>query len=134
MQNSWIVRLAVNAVGLYAAIALVPGLTVVDENWVTYLWLALFFGIVNALIRPIIKLLTCPFYILTLGLFSLVVNTVMFYFTAWLSGLFGVELVISDFWAAFLGALVVSLVSVLLNAVLPDDNGGRPRSSVKKPQ
>ncbi|MEX1071644.1 MAG: phage holin family protein [Anaerolineales bacterium] len=133
MQNSWIVRLAVNAVGLYAAIALIPGLRVVDENWVTYLWLALFFGIVNALIRPIIKLLTCPFYILTLGLFSLIVNTIMFYITAWLSRLFGVELVISDFWAAFLGALVVSLVSVALNAVLPDDNA-RPRSSVKRPQ
>jgi putative membrane protein len=132
MQNWWIVRLAVNAVALYAAIALVPGLSVPDENWLTYLWLALFFGIVNAFLKPILKLLTCPFYILTLGLFSLVVNTVMFYFTGWLSGLFGVELVIEDFGAAFLGAIVVSIVSVLLNAVIPDGDD-RPRSSMKRP-
>lgn len=132
MQNWWIVRLAVNAVGLYAAIALVPGLTVPDENWLTYLWLALFFGIVNAFIRPIFNLLTCPFYILTLGLFTLVANTVMFYVTAWLSGLFGVELVIEDFGAAFLGALVVSIVSMILNAILPDGNN-RPASTRKRP-
>jgi putative membrane protein len=133
MQNSWIVRLAVNAVGLYAAIALVPGLAVQDENWVTYLWLALFFGIVNALIRPVLKLLTCPFYILTLGLFSLIVNTIMFYFTAWLGGLFGVVLLIDGFTAAFLGAIIVSLVSMLINAVLPDGNDKPRRVAVKKP-
>lgn len=132
MQNWWIVRLAVNAVGLYAAIAIVPGLSVPDENWLTYLWLALFFGIVNAFIRPIFNLLTCPFYILTLGLFTLVANTIMFFVTAWLSGLFGVELVIEDFWAAFLGALVVSIVSMILNAILPDGND-RPTSTRKRP-
>src|SRR3972149_10253866 len=132
MKNSWIVRFAVNAVALYAAIALVPGLTVGNENVVTYLWLALFFGIVNAFIRPVLKLLTCPFYILTLGLFALIVNTILFYFTSWLSGLFGVELIIDSFSAAFLGALVVSLVHIVLHAVLPD-NGKKPRSSVKKP-
>jgi putative membrane protein len=131
MQNSWIVRLAVNAVGLYAAIALVPGLSVPEENWLTYVWLALFFGIVNAFIRPILKLLTCPFYILTLGLFSLVVNTIMFYFTQWLSGLFGVVLQIDNFTAAFLGALIVSIVSVLLNMILPDN--GKPSPTIKRP-
>jgi putative membrane protein len=133
MKNSWIVRFAVNAVALYAAIAIVPGLTVQNENWVTYVWLALFFGIVNAFIRPVLKLLTCPFYILTLGLFSLVVNTVLFYVTAWLSGLFGVALEIQSFGAAFLGALIVSIVHIVLNAVLPD-NDHRPRSTVKTPQ
>lgn len=132
MKNSWIVRFAVNAVALYAAIAIVPGLSVQNENWVTYIWLALFFGIVNAFIAPVLKLLTCPFYVLTLGLFSLVVNTLLFYATAWLSNLFGVALHIENFGAAFLGALIVSLVHIVLNAVLPDGNH-RPRASVKKP-
>lgn len=133
MKNSWIVRFAVNAVALFAAIAIVPGLAVQNENWVTYVWLALFFGIVNAFIRPVLKLLTCPFYILTLGLFALVVNTILFYVTAWLSGLFGVALLIDSFGAAFLGALIVSLVHIVLYAVLPD-NDHKPRSSVKTPQ
>lgn len=132
MKNSWLVRFAVNAVALYAAIAIVPGLTVADESWSTYLLLALFFGIINAFLGPILKLVTCPFYILTLGLFSLVVNTLLFYATQWLSGLFGVNLSIQDFGSAFLGALIVSLVHIVLYAVLPD-GGSRPRIHAKKP-
>lgn len=132
MKNSWIVRFAVNAVALYAAIAIVPGLSVANESWTTYLLLALFFGIINAFLGPILKLVTCPFYILTLGLFSLVVNTLLFYATQWLSGIFGVELHIQDFAAAFLGALIVSLVHVVLYAVLPDGSS-RPRSHAKRP-
>lgn len=132
MKNSWIIRFAVNAVALYAAIAIVPGLAVVNESWVTYLGLAFIFGIVNAFIGPVLKLFTCPFYILTLGLFSLVVNTLLFEITAWIGGLFGIELLPFGFWDAFLGALVVSIVHIILFAVLPD--GGRPRSSVKTPK
>ncbi|HEY4717633.1 MAG TPA: phage holin family protein, partial [Anaerolineales bacterium] len=74
MESLWIVRLAVNAVALYAAIYLVPGLqnsVVNGQDWVTYVLLGLIFGLVNVFVRPILKLLTCPFYILTLGLFSL---------------------------------------------------------------
>ncbi|MCW5874641.1 MAG: phage holin family protein [Anaerolineales bacterium] len=132
MKNSWLVRFAVNAVALYAAIAIVPGLSVANESWTTYLWLALFFGIVNAFLSPILKLLTCPFYLLTLGLFSLIVNTILFYATAWLSNLFGVALSIQDFGAAFLGALIVSLVHMVLFAVLPEDRP-RPRVHAKRP-
>lgn len=130
MKNSWIIRFAVNAVALYAAIAIVPGLAVQNENWVTYVWLALFFGIVNAFLGPILKLVTCPFYVLTLGLFALVVNTFLFYVTAWLANLFNVVITIQDFTAAFLGALVVSIVHIVLYAVLPDN---RPSSHRKTP-
>ena len=132
MKNSWLVRFAVNAVALYAAIAIVDGLSVADNSWTTYLVLALFFGIVNAFLAPILKLLTCPFYLLTLGLFSLVVNTMLFYATAWLSNLFGVALHIRDFGSAFLGALIVSLVHMVLFAVLPDGNS-RTRGQIKRP-
>lgn len=132
MESLWIVRLAVNAVALYAAISIVPGLqgSVVDENWVTYVILGLIFGLVNVFIRPILKLVTCPFYILTLGLFSLIVNSILFALTFWIGAQFGVTREIATFWDAFLGALVVSVVSVLLYAVIPD---GRPSSSQKRP-
>jgi len=132
MKNSWLIRFAVNAVALYAAIAIVPGLSVANESWTTYLWLALFFGLINAFLAPVLKLLTCPMYVFTLGLFSLVVNTLLFLATGWLSNLFGVQLTIQDFGAAFLGALIVSLVQMVLFAVLPEDRP-RPRVHAKKP-
>src|SRR3989337_2802773 len=122
MESLWIVRLAVNAVALYAAIYLVPGLqnSVVNQDWVTYLALGLIFGLVNVFIRPILKLVTCPFYILTLGLFSLIVNTILFWLTFWIGAQFGVTAQITAFMDAFLGALVVSIVSMLLYAIIPD--------------
>ena len=132
MESLWIVRLAVNAVALYAAIYLVPGLqeSVVDsQNWVTYVLLGLIFGLVNVFIRPILKLVTCPFYILTLGLFSLVVNGILFALTFWIGTFFDMTTNIT-YWDAFLGALVVSIVSVLLYAIIPDD---KPASSMKRP-
>ena len=132
MESWWIVRLAVNAVALYAAIYIVPGLqgSVVDNNWVTYVILGLIFGLVNTFIRPIVKVLSCPFYIITLGLFSLVVNTALFWLTIRIGAAFNVTNVVGDFWAYFLGAIVVSVVSMVLYAVIPDN---RPRSSVKRP-
>lgn len=132
MKNSWIIRFAVNAVALYAAIAIVPGLSVADESWTTYLLLALLFGIINAFLAPVLKLLTCPVYVLTLGLFSLVVNTLLFMATAWLSNLFGVQFTYDGFASAFLGAIIVSLVQMVLLAILPDGNN-RPRVHAKKP-
>ncbi|HLD94186.1 MAG TPA: phage holin family protein [Anaerolineales bacterium] len=133
MESLWIVRLAVNAVALYAAIYIVPGLqgSVINENWATYAILGLIFGLVNVFIRPIVKLITCPFYILTLGLFSLIVNTILFWLTLQIGSWFDVTRPVNDFWALFLGAIVVSLVSMVLYWVIPGN--GRPRSSVKRP-
>ncbi|MEX2162147.1 MAG: phage holin family protein [Anaerolineales bacterium] len=132
MESMWIVRLAVNAVALWAAITIVPGLqgAVVEGNWVTYVLLGLIFGVINVFIRPILKLITCPFYILTLGLFSLIVNAILFALTFYIGASLNLTTYTGAFWDYFLGALVVSLVSVLLYAVIPDD---RPPSSVKRP-
>lgn len=116
-----ILRLAINAVALYAAIAIVPGLQPQNPNWFAYVWLALIFGLINALVRPLLKLLTCPLIILTLGLFTLVVNTALFYLTSWFGSFFSMGINIADFWAAFLGALVVSVVSVVLTMLLRDE-------------
>lgn len=121
-MTSLILRWAINTAALYAAIVLVPGLQAENPNWLAYIWLALIFGLVNALVRPFLKLLTCPLIILTLGLFTLVINTLLFYLTSWLGSLFGVGLIISNFWAAFFGALVVSAISLVLTLLVRDSS------------
>lgn len=117
-MKHFLLRWLINAVALYAAVALVPGIVAQSEHWFSFLWLALIFGLLNALLRPLLKLLTCPLILLTLGLFTLVINTFLF----WLSGLigtrFGVGFTVDGFWPAFLGGLVVSLVSVALTMLL----------------
>jgi putative membrane protein len=76
---------------------------------------ALIFGIVNSLLRPLLTILTCPLILLTLGLFSLVINAVLLRLTGWLSEQWGLGFQVDGFWPAFLGGLIVSLVSVLLS-------------------
>jgi putative membrane protein len=128
---SFILRWAINAVALYAAVLVVNntigGITLDSPTWQSYIWIALIFGLVNALVRPIIKVLTCPLIILTLGLFTLIINTLLFYLVGWIGTWFGVGYRIEHFFAAFLGALVVTVVSVVLSAVLRDEIRGRKR-------
>lgn len=121
-----LLRLGINAIALWAAIELVPGLTYEGDGW-TLLLIALIFGLVNALIRPLVVLLTCPLIILSLGLFVLVINTALFSLTIWLAGpeVFGLGLSSTDFWATFFGALVISLVSGVINALVKDDREDR---------
>ena len=125
----FIIRWGINAVALWAAIAILPGL-VMEGNWTGIVILALIFGLVNALLRPLIKLLTCPLIIVTLGLFTLVINTLLFAITAWVGDWIGLTLTISDpfWWNAFLGSLVVSIVSILLSLILKDELKGRHRA------
>ncbi len=127
-MNKFLLRLVINGFALYAAIALVPGIVPENPNPVSYVWLALIFGLLNALIKPFLKLLTCPFILLTLGLFTLLINTGLFYLTGWLGAQFNVGFFIDGFWSAFLGALVVSAISLFFNIVLKDElKGSRPR-------
>jgi putative membrane protein len=122
----FIIRWGINAIALWAAIAILPGL-VMEGNWTSIALLALIFGLVNALLRPLVKLLTCPLIIVTLGLFTLVINTLMFYATAWIGSQVGINLIISQpvFWNAFLGALIVSIISIFLSLILKDELKGR---------
>ena len=113
--------MVINGLALYIAIVLVPGIVVQDPNPLTYVWLALIFGILNALVKPILKLATCPVIFLTLGLFTLIINTALFYLTGWVGEQFGVGFTIENFWWGLLGALVVSIVSVFFNIVLRDE-------------
>jgi len=121
-MTKFILRLAINAIGLYLAVLLLPGIDL-RSNLVSILWLALIFSIVNALFGPLLKFLTCGLIILTLGLFTLVINTFLFWLTSVVGQSFGIGLIISDpvWWNAFLGGLVVSVVSILMTLILRDE-------------
>lgn len=119
----FLIRLVINAVALWVTTLLVPGIDVSSNStWSkigTLLLVAVIFGLVNAFVKPIIQVLGCAFYVLTLGLFALVVNALLFLLTAWLADLFSIPFSISGFWAAFWGAIVMAIVSWLLSLVLP---------------
>ncbi len=119
-----IVRLLVNAAALWAATRLVPGVTF-EGGWLAFLGVTLTFAIVNTFIRPIAKILTFPIILVTLGLFALVVNGLMLWLTSSLSASLGLGFHVSGFWAAFFGALVVSIVSTLLSLLIADSSRRR---------
>ncbi|MCJ7532136.1 MAG: phage holin family protein [Anaerolineales bacterium] len=120
-----LLRLVINMLALYAAIALVPGIEAQSENWLSFIWLALIFGLINALLRPLLMLLTCPLIILTLGLGTLLINTLLFYLAGVIGQAFNVGFTVDGFWPAFLGALVVSIVSMVLSLLLRDELHGK---------
>lgn len=115
----FLLRLLINAAALWVAVRIVPGITYTGD-WLPFLGVALIFGIVNAFIRPIVKLFTLPIIFLTLGLFALVVNGLMLMLTSWLAGNLGLQFHVEGCWPAILGALVVSIVSALLSMLLAD--------------
>jgi putative membrane protein len=120
-----IIRLIINAVALYAAVALVPGIDLAAGDttpWVAYILLGLVFGLLNALLRPLLMVLTCPLIVLTLGLGTLLINTLLFYLTGVIGRSFGWGFTVDNFLSAFLGALVVSVVSIVLSLLFKDSN------------
>jgi len=123
-MTKFIVRLLINAAGLYAAIWIVDGIDYLG-SWTGVLWLALIFGLLNALVRPLLKFLTCPLIILTLGLFTLVINTGMLLLTSTVGQQFGFNFVVQDFWSALLGSLVMSVVSIVMSVIFRDELKGK---------
>ena len=122
----FLARLLVNGAALWVATRIVPGVTYVGD-WLPFFGVAVVFGVVNALIRPVAKILTFPLIILTLGLFALVVNGLMLWLTSSLSAALGLAFHVRGFWAAFWGGLVVSLVSTILSLFVADSS--RPAHS-----
>jgi putative membrane protein len=112
-----------NAAALWVAAWLLPGLDF-RGTVVQLLLVAAVFGIVNSLVRPILTILTCPLILITLGLFTLVINAVMLLLTGALSESWGLGFTVSGFWAAFWGGLVVGLVSVVISLLLPSGGKG----------
>lgn len=118
-----ILRWAINAVALYAAIGTgwIDGIERQTTEWWGILVLALVFVVVNGLIKPIIKLLSLPLVLLTLGLFTLIINTGVFWLTGLIGQFFEVGFTVNGFMPAFLGGLLVSLVNWLLISILREE-------------
>lgn len=117
-MRSLLLHWLLNAAALWVAALLLPGLDF-QGTIVQLLLVAAVFGIVNSLLRPILTVLTCPLIVITLGLFTLVINALMLMLTGALSARWGLGFTVSGFWAAFVGGLVVALVSVALSLLLP---------------
>ena len=117
----WVV---VNALALAVAIFLLDGIRLIGDSTqdklVTLVLVALIFGVVNAFVGPVVKLLSLPFIILTLGLLLLVINGLLLLLTSWISGQVGLGFRVDGFWTALLGAIIVSVAAWLLRIVLPD--------------
>lgn len=121
-----LVKVIVNALAIWVATWIVPGVTVTGDNTLdkvlTYALVGLIFGVVNAFIKPIVKLLTLPFYVLTLGLMAFVVNALMLELTDWFAGVVGLGFTIDDFfWSAIGAAIVVTIVVMLLETLIDRD-------------
>ena len=113
----WIIASA----ALFAAAYLVPGIRVEDPNaWTIYVVMALVLGLVNAFLRPLLKVLSCPLIILTLGFFVLIVNGVSFLIAARIAEAMGVGFYVDGYWPAFLGALIVSVTTLFFNLFIKD--------------
>ena len=122
-----LIRVVLNAVAVWIATLLVGGVDVTADSTggeiLTFIVVGALFGLVNATIKPLVKLLSLPLLILSFGLFALVINALLFWLTAEVSGAVGAPFEVDGFWAAFWGAIVVSLVSWALSIVVkdPDD-------------
>jgi len=117
----FLIRLLVNAAALWVATRIVPGVSYQGEV-LPFLGVALVFGIVNAIIRPITKLLTFPIIIVTLGIFIFVINGLMLWLTSSLAMSLGLGFHVTGFWPAVFGAFVVTVVSTLLSMFVGDSN------------
>ena len=120
-----IIRLAITAVSLWIATLLISGIQLTTESLGgqigALLAVAVIFGIVNAILRPIIKTIGCAFYVVTLGLIAVVVNGLLLMLTSWIGGQFDLPFHVDDFWpSAVLGALLIGIVSWILNMLVPD--------------
>ncbi|MGH3385191.1 MAG: phage holin family protein [Nocardioidaceae bacterium] len=119
-----LITLVVNALALAAAAWLFQGISLTgaetSDRVLTLVIVAAIFGVVNAIVRPVVKVLSLPLYVLTLGLVAFVINALMLMLTSWICGLLDVGFVVEGFWTALGGALVVSVVGMLLGSVLPD--------------
>lgn len=120
----FLLAILANAVALWVAAVLLPGIEFGGEGGqlvLTVVLVALIFGVLNALVKPVLKLVSLPLIVLTLGLFLVVVNALMLALTSWLAGVLGLDFTVqSFFWDAVLGSLIVSAVGMVTGVLLPD--------------
>ncbi|MEV8095714.1 phage holin family protein [Kitasatospora sp. NPDC085879] len=125
-MKSFVIKTLINAVAIWVAAWIVDGITLSDGSWghqaLTVIAVALVFGVVNFLIKPFVKLLSLPLFVLTLGLITFVINALMLWLTSWASDKLSLDFHVSGFWSALLGALIISVVSWGLDLALGDDD------------
>ncbi len=123
-MKNFVVKTIANAGALAVAVWLLDKITLTGDSTGkkvgTLILVALIFGLVNFLVKPIVKLFSLPLLILTLGLFTLVVNALMLLLTSWLADKFDLSFHVDGFWTAVLGGLIISIVSWALHIILPD--------------
>ena len=121
---TFVLAVLANALALWVAAALLPGIEFGGEGGdlaLTVALVALVFGLLNAFVKPLLKLISLPFIVLTLGLFLVVVNALMLSLTSWFAGVLGLDFTVQSFWwDAVLGALIISAVGVVTGMILPD--------------
>ena len=121
-----LLRILMNAAALWVATLVLGNSFGIEGSWLAWVGVAILFGLVNGLIRPIVQFFSIPITCLTLGLFTLVINALMLLLTSWLAGLFGINMqigegLINSLWTALLASIVISIVSAVLSWFLPDD-------------
>ena len=119
--KKFLIQLLINAVAFFVAIQIMQGRGIEPRGefgWLSYLVLALIFGVINAVLRPVLTVLGCPVIILTLGLGVLLINTLLFFLTGVIGDSFGVGFSVDGFIPAFLGALIVSIIGMFFNWIL----------------
>ncbi|KUN34648.1 hypothetical protein AQJ30_28415 [Streptomyces longwoodensis] len=125
-MKNFVVKTIANAGALAVAVWLLDKITLTGDSTGkkvgTLLVVALLFGLVNSFVKPVVRVLTFPLFVLTLGLITLVVNALMLLLTSWLAGKLDVSFHVEGFWTAVFGGLIISIVSWALNMVLPDED------------
>ncbi|MER7330859.1 MULTISPECIES: phage holin family protein [unclassified Micromonospora] len=120
----FLIRLAITAVALWITTLIVPGVEVTGrsgaDDALTLVVVAVIFGVVNAVLKPLIKVFGCVFYLLTLGLFALVVNALLFLLTDRIARALDLPFQVDGFWAAFWGAIVMAVATWLISVAVPD--------------
>lgn len=120
----FLIRLLVTAAALWCAVQLLDGITY-EGSWPGLLGVALVFGLVNAIVRPILYFLTCPFIFLTLGLFIFIINALMLLLSASIANHFGIAFHVDGLLSALAGSVIISVVSAVLSIVVPDKKRDR---------
>ena len=127
-MKGFLIKTVVNGIALWVAALAVSGISLGEEDpslstrLLTIVLVALVFGLINAVLKPIVKFFAFPAIVLTLGLFTLIINAAMLWLTSWFSQQVGLDFSVDNFfWTSVIGGIVITLVSMILNVLVPDD-------------
>jgi putative membrane protein len=124
----FVIRTVITALAVWVAAALLSGITVSGSTWwrdaLTLICVAVIIGLINTFLKPIIVVLGCPLYVLTLGLISFVINALLLWFASWIADKLNVPFHVSGFWPAFWGAIIIGVVGWMLGLIIREPRRG----------